>query len=49
MILERFRDFELYVNLKKCEFDIIQVELLDFIIFIDEINMNSKRMRTIEK
>ena len=49
MIFERFHDYELYVNLKKCEFNIIQIEFLNFIIFVDEINMNSKRIRTIEK
>jgi hypothetical protein len=49
IMFERFRTYELYVNLKKCEFVIKQIEFLNFIIFIDEINMNTKRMRTIEK
>ena len=49
MMFERFRDYKLYVNLKKCEFDITQIEFLNFIIFIDEVSMNSKKMRTIEK
>ena len=26
-VLERFKDFKLYVNLKKCEFDIEEIEI----------------------
>ena len=48
-VLERFRDFELYVNLKKCEFDIEKVEFLGFIIFTKEVRMNSKRIQMIKK
>ena len=36
-ILERFRNFELYINLKKCEFDIEGIEFLNFIILIRRI------------
>ena len=43
------RQFQLFVNLKKCQFDIKKVEFLRFIIFINEIQMNSKQMRTIKK
>ena len=43
-VLERLKDYELYVNLKKCEFDIDEIEFLSFIIFIKEMRMNSKRI-----
>ena len=48
-VLERLRDFELYVNLKKCEFDIEKIEFLDFIVFTKEVRMNSKRIQMIKK
>ena len=43
-VLERLKDYELYVNLKKCEFDIDEIEFLSFIVFTKEIRMNSKRI-----
>ena len=43
-VFERFKNYELYVNLKKCEFDIDEIEFLSFIIFIKEMRMNSKRI-----
>ena len=48
-ILKRFKDYELYINLKKCEFDIDEIDFLNFIIFIKEIRMNSKRIQIIKK
>ena len=48
-ILERLRDYQLYVNLKKCQFNAKEIEFLRFIVFIDEIQMNSKRIKTIAK
>ena len=48
-VLERLRDFELYVNLKKCEFDIEEIEFLNFIVFTKGIRMNSKRIQMIKK
>ena len=48
-ILERFKNYELYINLKKCEFDIDEVDFLDFIIFIKRIRMDSKRIQMIKK
>ena len=47
-VLERLKDFELYVNLKKCEFDIEKIEFLNFIIFTREVQMNPKRIQTIK-
>ena len=49
MIFKRLRQFQLFVNLKKCQFDIKKIEFLKFIVFIDEIRMNLKRMRTINE
>ena len=43
-ILKRLKDYELYINLKKCEFDIDEIKFLSFIIFIKEVRMNSKRI-----
>ena len=43
-ILERFKDYKLYINLKKCKFDIEEIEFLSFIIFTKEMQMNSKRI-----
>ena len=37
MIFKCLRQFQLFVNLKKCQFDIKKIEFLKFIIFIDEI------------
>ena len=48
-VLEYFKDFELYVNLKKCEFDIEKIEFLNFIIFIKEVRMNSKWIQMIKE
>ena len=48
-VLQRFRVLKLYVNLKKCEFNIEKVEFLNFIIFIKEIRMNSKRVQMIKE
>ena len=48
-VLERLKNYELYINLKKCEFDIDEIEFLNFIIFIKEMRMNSKRIQMIKK
>ena len=43
-VLERLKDFELYVNLKKCEFNIEKIEFLNFIVFTKKVRMDSKRI-----
>ena len=48
-ILERLKNYELYINLKKCEFDIDEINFLDFIIFTKKIRMNSKWIQMIKK
>jgi len=47
-ILERLRKFKLYASLKKCEFFIIKVNFLKFIIFIKNILMNSSKINIIK-
>ena len=46
-VLERLRRFSLYASLKKCEFFITEVEFLDFIMFIDDVTMNKRRVEAI--
>ena len=48
-VLKRLKQYKLYVNLKKCEFVIDQIEFLNFIMFIENVQMNSKRIRIIQK
>ena len=48
-MLKRLKNYQLYVNLKKCRFVIIKIEFLNFIIFTKEIRMNKKRVRIIKK
>ena len=43
-VLKRFKNYKLYINLKKCEFDINKIDFLNFIIFTKEIQMNSKQI-----
>ena len=46
-MLERLRRFSLYASLKKCEFFIIEVEFLKFMIFIDGVAINKRRVKAI--
>ena len=48
-VLEHFENFEFYVNLKKCKFNIEKIEFLNFVVFTKEIRMNSKRIQIIKK
>ena len=48
-ILERLKNYKLYINLKKCKFDIDEVDFLSFIIFIKRIRMNSKQIQMIKE
>ena len=43
-IFKRLKNYELYINLKKCKFDIDEIDFLNFIIFIKEVRMNLKRI-----
>ena len=46
-VLQRLRKFELYANLKKCNFFIKKIKHLNFIVNIDDITMNSRRIKII--
>lgn len=46
-VLERLRQFQLYANLKKCQFYIEQVEFLGFIVFIEGVAMDQERVAII--
>ena len=48
-VFRRFKKFDLYVNLKKCEFSVKKIEYLDFIVRIDDIKMTFRRITTIRK
>ena len=39
-VLKRLQSFQLYANLKKCEFSTTKVEFLEFIIFTEGVVMN---------
>jgi len=46
--LKRLRKFKLYASLKKCEFFITKVNFLKFIIFTEDVSMNSSRINIIK-
>jgi len=48
-VLERLRKFQLYANLKKCEFDTQEVEFLGFIISPDGVKMDPRRVVAISE
>ena len=48
-MFQRFKKFQLYVNLKKYAFVIIEIEFLSFVIFIENVRINKKRIRIIKK
>ncbi len=46
-ILERFRNFKLYLKLSKCEFSINRVKFLSFIIITRDIDIEGSRVEII--
>ena len=46
-VLRRLKKFDLYVNLKKCEFFVKKIEYLRFIVSVDDIKMNQRRIKII--
>ncbi len=48
-MLERLRKYLLYINLKKYKFNTIKIEFLNFIIFLKDIQINLKKIKTIKK
>ena len=49
IMLKRFKQYQLYINLKKCQWIIDKIEFLNFIVFIEKIQMNQKRVKIIKK
>ena len=48
-VLKRFKQYQLYINLKKYEFVITKIDFLNFIVFNENIQMNAKKIRIIQK
>jgi hypothetical protein len=48
-IFDRFRKFGLYINLDKCEFSITKITFLDYIIEINNVEMNQTKIKIIDK
>ena len=48
-VFRQLKKFDLYVNLKKCEFFVKKIEYLNFIISVDDIKINFRRINTIRK
>ena len=46
-MLKKFSIVELYLNIDKCEFFIQEIKYLKLIIIIDDIKMNSKKIKII--
>jgi hypothetical protein len=46
IFLEKLQEFRLYAKLKKCEFHQFEVELSGYIIFGDDICMDSHKVQT---
>ena len=49
LVLQRLHDFQLYVNLKKCQFNTTRVEFLGFIVSTEGVTMDPDRVATIEE
>ena len=49
LILVKLKQTKLYFDIDKCEFNIIQVKYLNLIIIIENIIINSKKIKIIQK
>ena len=49
LILVKLKQAELYLDIDKCEFNIIQVKYLDLIITIEDIKIDSEKIKAIQK
>ena len=49
MVLERLRQFKLYVKLSKCQFSTQEVEFLGFIVNVDGVKMDPSRVQAIQE
>ncbi len=48
-MLECLRKYSLYINLKKYKFNTTKIEFLNFIVFLKDIQINLKKIKTIKK
>ncbi len=46
-VLERFRNFKLYLKLSKCEFSVNRVEFLGFIVITRGVDIEGSRVEVI--
>jgi Reverse transcriptase (RNA-dependent DNA polymerase) len=49
IVLERLREYELYINLKKCSFYITSIDFLGFIISVDGVLIEKSRVDAIRE
>ena len=49
LILQKFCEFNLYVKLLKCIFDVVGIEFLRFIVSLNGVIMNLEKVKTIAK
>ena len=49
MVLERLREYELYINLKKCSFHVTSIDFLGFIVSVDGVSMEKSRVDAIRE
>jgi len=49
MVLERLREYKLYINLKKCLFYITSINFLGFIVSINRVLMEKSQADTIRE
>jgi hypothetical protein len=47
VVLKKFLQYKLYVNIKKSEFNVVKMTFLSFIIIRDDVKMNSSRIEMI--
>ena len=46
-VLKKFQQADLYFDINKCDFHIIRIKYFNFIIIIDEVEMNFKKINMI--
>jgi len=49
MVLERLREYKLYINLKKCSFYITSINFLGFIISVDRVLIKKSQVDAIRE
>ena len=49
MVLERLREYKLYINLKKCLFYITSINFLGFIVSVDRVSIEKSRVDAIRE